>query len=397
MRKGKWLLLVTLVLLSACGKTDSPQVLPPEAAASVEEKTEQVSETVAEPEQESEPEPAVELQPGVAVTVNGTELTCGSVLLQEVCCVPLDALADALDTQWRWEDGKGGILWNGTWVKLLERIGGFFYGDTWCKMSIGPAVLQNTVYIPVADLCRGLRIGVYEDTEQSHIYLTPAAGQWEIPDGYQVPVLMYHGVADETWGASELFVRPESMEEQLSYLVENGYTPIWFEDLARVDQIENPVILTFDDGYADNYTELFPLLKKYQVKATIFVVTGTVDYNPRVLTSAQIREMSDSGLVSIQSHTHTHPYLNALSREEQERELLISKQQIVRMTGKEPYVLCYPSGRSNDDTLELVRSYYRLGINMSGGDYYTGDDPYQVSRWYVSRSHSLLAVADMAD
>lgn len=395
MRKGKWLLLAALLLLSACGKAEPPPLLPETAA--VEEKPEPIAEIMEESEPVPVPEPVVELLPGAAVTVNGTELACGSVLLQDACCVPLNALADALGTQCHWEDGKGGILWHGRWVKLLERIGGFFYGDTWCKMSVGPAVVQDTVYVPAADLCRGLGIGVYEDTEQFHLYLTPAAGQWEIPEGYQVPVLMYHGVADETWGASELFVRPENMEEQLAYLVENGYTPIWFEDLAQVDQIENPVILTFDDGYADNYTVLFPLLKKYQVKATIFVVTGTVDYNPKILTSSQIREMSDSGLVSIQSHTHTHPYLNTLSREEQERELLLSKQQIVRMTGKEPYVLCYPSGRSNDDTRELARSCYRLGINMSGGDYYTGDDPYQVSRWYVSRAHSLAAVADMAD
>lgn len=392
LRKGAGLLL-SLLLLTACGRAPELPAEEPEVPAIV---VEEEPEIVLPVEEEPEETPVEELEPGWPVFVNGVELE-ESVRIQGVTCVPLEDLAQALDTTWVWNENAGGILWKGKWVKLYARVGSCFYGDNWCKLTVAPTVVQEKVYVPAATLCRGLEIGVYEDAEQERLYLTPAAGTWSIPEGYQVPVLMYHGVAEETWGASELFVRPSSLEEQLQYLVEHDYTPIWFEDLERVDQIKNPVILTFDDGYVDNYTELYPLLQKYQVKATIFVVTGTVDYNPRTLTSAQIRELSESGLVSIQSHTHTHPYLDTLSREEQERELTVSKEQIIRMTGKEPYVLCYPSGRSNGDTRELAKTYYRMGINMNGGDYITGDDPYTVSRWYVSRAHTLAAVADMAD
>ena len=206
---------------------------------------------------------------------------------------------------------------------------------------------------------------------------------------------MYHGVAETTWGAAELFVRPVDMEAQLQYLTENGYTPIFFEDLARVDEIEKPVLLTFDDGYVDNYTELFPLLQKYQVKATIFVIAGTVDYNPNNLTSAQIREMSDSGLVSIQSHTQTHPYLSQLTRAQQEWELTQSKLTLTRITGKEPYVLAYPVGDTNQNTLELAALHFKQAIIMNGGDYHTSTDPYQIPRWYVSRQSTLSAFVDM--
>ena len=69
--------------------------------------------------------------------------------------------------------------------------------------------------------------------------------------------------------------------------------------------------LTLDDGYEDNYTNLFPLLKKYQAKATISVVTGSIG-QPGILTADQIREMSDSGLVEFASHTVTHPHLTSL-------------------------------------------------------------------------------------
>ena len=189
-----------------------------------------------------------------------------------------------------------------------------------------------------------------------------------------------------------LFVRPEDMEAQIAWMVENGYTPIWFEDLPDVAQIEKPVILTFDDGYMDNYTELFPILQKYGVKATVFVVTGTIDYNPRSLTAAQIKEMSDSGLVSIQSHTATHPYLRGQSREQQLWELVQSKLDLAAITGKEPTVICYPSGSYDEVTLELAKEHYCMGIDMNGFLYTTGEDPYQVERSYIRRQDSLGTV-----
>ena len=87
-----------------------------------------------------------------------------------------------------------------------------------------------------------------------------------------VPILMYHAVGDETWGYSDLFVRPSELENHLQYLADNGYETIFFDDLSHLEDYEKPVILTFDDGYDDNYTELYPLLQKYQAKATIFVI-----------------------------------------------------------------------------------------------------------------------------
>ena len=78
--------------------------------------------------------------------------------------------------------------------------------------------------------------------------------------GRQVPVLMYHAVGDDCLGEEHLFVRPAELEQQLQYLSENGYETIFFEDLAHLERYEKPVILTFDDGYDDNYTLLLPLL-----------------------------------------------------------------------------------------------------------------------------------------
>ena len=104
------------------------------------------------------------------------------------------------------------------------------------------------------------------------------------------------------------------------------------------------------------------------------------------LTEEQILEMADSGLVSIQSHTATHPYLDSMNQEEQRHELESSKLTLARLTHREPFVLCYPTGRYDSDTLAVIGDSYHMGIKMNGGLYNTSvDDPYEVSRYYVSR------------
>ena len=92
--------------------------------------------------------------------------------------------------------------------------------------------------------------------------------------GISVPIFMYHAVGNDCWGEESLFVKPEELEKQLQYLSENGYETIFFEDLAHIEQYEKPVMLTFDDGYDDNNTNLLPLLQKYGMKATIFLIAG---------------------------------------------------------------------------------------------------------------------------
>ena len=131
--------------------------------------------------------------------------------------------------------------------------------------------------------------------------------------GVRAPVLMYHAVGDDCWGEESLFVKPEELEKQLQYLSENGYETIFFEDLSHIEQYEKPVLLTFDDGYDDNAETLLPLLQKYGMKATIFAIGvsfGTDHYKDTdyAITphfgAAEAAEMTASGLISIQSHTH---------------------------------------------------------------------------------------------
>ena len=205
------------------------------------------------------------------------------------------------------------------------------------------------------------RCAEYVDDETGLRYLTPGAARFSIEQSVNVPVLIYHAVSDNMWGIDELFVSPASMEEQLRYLVDNGYEPIWFSDLAELEQYEKPVILTFDDGYDDNYTELLPLLRKYNVKATVFMIADAMGMQHK-MTEEQVREMADSGLVSIQSHGLTHADMDAMDEETLIRELGESQRILTRVTGRQPSVLCYPTGRYSDLTLEVAERYYNFGL-----------------------------------
>ena len=249
-------------------------------------------------------------------------------------------------------------------------------------------------YVTADELLAEKGLHPFTDETAQTTYYTPYPLAEEIPQGVRVPTLMYHAVGDDLWGIPSLFVSPAEMEKQLQYLTENGYTPIWFEDLGKADTFKNPVLLTFDDGYANNYTDLFPLLKKYNVKVTVFMITGSIG-EKNYLTEEQIKEMAASGLVSFQSHTVSHPYLSDLGQDQLQAELLDSKKTLAKLLGKEPFVLCYPTGKYSAPSLEATKKLYQFGLLMSGATYVTGSDPLKITRKYISRSTDLETFQSM--
>lgn len=334
---------------------------------------------------------------GPAVVIDGQPMQTASALHGDTVMVSAEEFSDRMQTDYAYAPDSGTLTltWNDRTAELTVGMDtAELNGET---VSVeAPYLIDDTVMIPVSAIAEAFAADVTVDRDT--LYLTPYAGEWEVPSGYAVPTLMYHAVGDDIWGTAELFVRPSEMERQLQHLTEHGYTTITFEDLYRIDEIEKPVLLTFDDGYDDNYEILFPLLKKYNCKATIFVITRSYERGgdpsaTHKMTQKQLKELSDSGLVSIQSHTRTHRRLGELPTEEQETELRRSRLQLLRCTGKMPFVLCYPEGSFNSNTLTLTPDFYRFGLKMNGGLYRTSDDPFQVNRYYISRSTTLSAFA----
>ena len=223
------------------------------------------------------------------------------------------------------------------------------------------------------------------DGDNGTYYLSPSVDTSLIPSGRSVPVLMYHGVSNEPWGLEGLFMAPESLRQHLRFFRENGYDLLFFSDLTHLDDYDKPVLLTFDDGYLDNYSQLFPILQEFQAKATVFMIAHNVDYNPNFMTGSQIKELADSGLVDMQSHTVNHQELASMSPEQQRAEMRDSQLMLARITGKIPYVLSYPAGKYNDDTERIAPEYYDFGLKSRGGLWTVDDNFFTIDRYPVYR------------
>lgn len=180
----------------------------------------------------------------------------------------------------------------------------------------------------------------------------------------RVPILMYHYISvpppDADVYRLDLSVRPDQFAAQLGWLRANGYTTISLDDLYLAltegkPLPPQPVVLTFDDGYTDAYTNAFPLLRQYGMTGTFFVVTEWLDLNtPGYLTWPQAREMAAAGL-SIQSHSRTHPDLtNDCDYDCLVYQLLGSVETIEAQIGVRPRFFCYPGGRYNETVMAIL-------------------------------------------
>lgn len=203
--------------------------------------------------------------------------------------------------------------------------------------------------------------------------------------GMYPTILTYHLILDEPYTQfTNLFVKVSDFESQLQKLCDAGYSFLFADEFGEVGG--KSVILTFDDGYEDNYTNMFPLLKKYNVKATVFMITSSIDVEG-YLTSDQIREMAASGLVQFGSHTVAHRDLRGLGEEEQREELASSKAVIQGLTGQEVNCICYPAGGYNSTTVALASEYYNFGFTTHRGKY-NGEDKFELPRIAVQRGMS---------
>lgn len=224
---------------------------------------------------------------------------------------------------------------------------------------------------------------VYSDKQQDVPKLT---SQKSRKAGKYIPILYYHAVNDKMDGIEELYVSPAEFDKQMQYLKENNYNAIGFDELSKVSSLEKPFIITFDDGYEDNYTFAYPVLKKYNFKATIFVCADAIG-KPNFLKKNQMEEMKD--LISFESHTVTHSKLSLLKEDQIDLELSDSKKIIGELTGKEVSVLAYPYGDYDHRVINIAKKYYRYAVVSGGGFYYEGDDAYEIKRVYVPRELNL--------
>lgn len=202
-----------------------------------------------------------------------------------------------------------------------------------------------------------------------------------------VPIFMYHFVTDEKIDAPDIenYMTTTKLEEQLKYIVDNKYEPVYISEFGKLYTYTKPVAITIDDGFLF-YNTTFKLLKKYNVKATLSIITDYIN-TPRYLTTDQIKEIRDSGIVDIQSHTLSHRKLATLSVEEMQKEIINSDTFLKDNYNIDPTVLCYPIGSYNKKTIEIAKASYDYGLKMDGGIYYSNKHSlFEIPRIYAYRS-----------
>lgn len=229
---------------------------------------------------------------------------------------------------------------------------------------------------------------------------------------HSVPVLMYHHV---TPSGGAINASPKNFEDQLAWLARHGYASLTTDEfaahLAGEPVPEKSILITFDDGYLDNWVYAFPLLKKYGYKATIFLVTSWVNDGPVrpqmgqqplpdtpehaecerrigqgdsdsvILRWSEVKAMQESGLVEFHSHTHTHTRWDKSERAHEKNALMAqeleqSRQALLENLGAVSEHFCWPQGYFDADYVRLAQqagfrylyTTHAFGQNRAGGN-----------------------------
>lgn len=218
----------------------------------------------------------------------------------------------------------------------------------------------------------------------------------------KIPILIYHSIAEYSGnGSKELYVTPENFEAQMIYLRDHGFTLLTFEQWREAGNVKKPIFLTFDDGYKNNLN-VFAVFQKLQTRefkprGTIFVISDFIGRANR-LSDQEIKRITDSGLISVQSHTATHPDLT--KSEKLTYELKDSREKIEKITGKEVIALAYPYGNTNKRVVSETEKYYMYGLTTTPGPYTSSinkKERYLLPRTYVKYSTSLKEFAKIVE
>ncbi len=218
-----------------------------------------------------------------------------------------------------------------------------------------------------------------------------------------VPILMYHYVSELPPHADDirvgLTVTPATFRAHMQYLHDQGYATISLYDLNNAltkgtKLPPKPIVLTFDDGYADAYSNVFPVLKQYGFVGTFFIITSRPDANdPAYMSWPQIIEMSQAGM-SMEPHTKDH-----LDLRQRDHDFLIyqmkgSIESLAAYTGKTLHMFSYPVGHYDASTLQVAKELdIWIAVTTANGDLQTTSGRLRAPRLRISGNMSVAGLA----
>jgi len=193
----------------------------------------------------------------------------------------------------------------------------------------------------------------------------------------QTPVFMYHHMKPSLKGIKDgvtkaLSVSTQTFDDQMKYLVDNGYKTIKAEDLVEAiinnkELDKKTIVLTFDDGYEDIYTEAFPIAKKYNVILNAMIITDSIG-KPDYMTWDQLKEMKKSGLVYLYNHTKTHPTLAKKTDDEIKIEATEAQSALEKNLGTTYPLITYPYGTYSERVIRILKENgFKAGFSTLKG------------------------------
>ncbi|MEK6578651.1 MAG: polysaccharide deacetylase family protein [Bdellovibrionota bacterium] len=217
-----------------------------------------------------------------------------------------------------------------------------------------------------------------------------------LPDRKGIAILMYHAVDSSGW---EFSITPEMFERQMRYLRDNKYTFLSLGQVVDMTDGKLPipakaVVVTFDDGYMSVATDAAPIAERYAIPVVLFIHTDQsqkeLGNNLSLLDWEEIKKLRQEGF-TIESHSHTHPNLKKLSREQIETDLKAVEETFLQNIGNKPKFFAYPGGKYSIEAVGSLRSSgYRGAFTINRGRVMVGDDPFQLKRNGMGRDTSWI-------
>ncbi|MFZ5800353.1 MAG: polysaccharide deacetylase family protein [Candidatus Omnitrophota bacterium] len=221
------------------------------------------------------------------------------------------------------------------------------------------------------------------------LLLLIGGGVWYKPF-YTVPILNYHSVNAPGVNEDTPKVSPEMFERQMDFINRLGYRVIsikeYIEGRQQGKKLNNCIVITFDDGYEDNYTFAFPVLSRYGFPATVFLIAKEVD-TPRFLKLWQIRKMYRQR-ISFGAHSFSHLYLPAVKEEKVlRREISGAKRFLEKKLGFPVEFLAYPTGGFNERVELLAKEAgYNAAFTTNRGKGKFNRDPFALKRIKITQN-----------
>lgn len=227
-------------------------------------------------------------------------------------------------------------------------------------------------------------------SSKTTVKLTPTPTPSPSPlKNIKLPIVMFHYVEyvqnkDDTL-RMKMASNPLILDFQMKALKDNKYQTYFVKDIPEILSKGQPlndksIILTFDDGYEDFYQNVFPLLKKYQLKATIFIIVNYIGRND-FMTQPQIQELINSGLIELGAHTLNHPSLSRIPPTKARTEIFNSKKRLEALFHVPVKTFAYPGGAYNNTVLDLVKeATYEAAVTTNPGTTLYYDHIYELPR-----------------